>query len=459
MANDEFEGMSLEALNAMLASAKPAELTGAAEALAAAAPDIANIARDLRWYLEQVKWHGAGGDAFREWGRGMVSETLVLSEYAGVVGQEMARAGQALTEAKAAVPAGDSMCYADPEKEKARLKALGPKTNEAINQLNRLASYYDASRDRISAQPEPKFAPLPSGVGDTVGTGEQRYGSSGSSHSAANGSGTGHVTSAGAGTHGYSVTSGTTSPPHTTVASTFTPHESTAHTAIDSVTMTPPPETTTRPPVGPTGPTPVQGQPPVLTPPPVLPGPLGKSGPGRTAVPGVPRAGVPGEGPAGGRALGNPRGPGIARPSGLPGTVRGVTPEGITGGRPMPTTGRGSTPRLPMGTVVGEERAGSGMARGPMGGGMGHAPGGAPRAATGAGGRRLASEPGGTVGAPRASLGGRGEFTPGGTGLVNGNKRGTDRRRSTSSEAPDYLVEDEETWAMDHRKVVPPVVD
>lgn len=169
MATDEFEGMTLEALNAMLASAKPGELTGAAETLAAAAPDIADIARDLRWYIDQVKWHGAGGDAFREWGRGMVSETLVLAEYAGVVGQEMAHAGQALTEAKAAVPASDGMCYADPEKEKARLKALGPKTNEAINQLNRLSSYYNASKDRISAQPEPKFAPLPAGGGVSEG--------------------------------------------------------------------------------------------------------------------------------------------------------------------------------------------------------------------------------------------------------------------------------------------------
>ncbi|MFK8906445.1 hypothetical protein [Streptomyces sp. YS-3] len=456
MATDEFEGMSLEALHAMLASAKPTELTGAAEALAAAAPDIADIARDLRYYMEQVKWHGAGGDAFREWGRGMVSQTLVLSEYAGVVGEEMARAGQALTEAKAALPPADGMCYADPEKEKARLKALGPKTNEAINQLNRLSSYYDASRDRISAQPEPKFAPLPGGPG-TDSLDERRYSGSGSgSASGSTGGAGGHTTAAVTGTHGSSTAGTTNSPSHTSVASTFTPHESPSRTAIDSVTMTPPPETTARPTV-PTGPVPVQAQPPVLTPPPVMPGPLGKIG--TQPTPGVTRVGVPGEGPAGGRAVGNPRGPGIARPSGLPGTTRGITAEGITGGRPIPTTGRGSTPRLPMGTVVGEERAGTGMGRGPMGGGMGHGPGGAPRGATGMGGRRLASEPGGTVGAPRASLGGRGEFTPGGTGLVNGNKRGTDRRRSTSSEAPDYLVEDEETWAMDHRKVVPPVVD
>lgn len=456
MATDEFEGMSLEALHAMLASAKPTELTGAAETLAAAAPDIADIARDLRWYMEQVKWHGAGGDAFREWGRGMVAQTLVLSEYAGVVGQEMARAGQALTEAKAALPPADGMCYADPEKEKARLKALGPKTNEAINQLNRLSSYYDASRDRISAQPEPKFAPLPGGPG-TDSLAERRYSGSGSgSGGTATGGAGGHTKAAVTGGHGYATSGTTSSPSHTTVASTFTPHESPAGTSIDSVTVTPPPETTSRPTV-PTVPAPVQGQPPVLTPPPVLPGPLGRSGLGKTAP--VTRVGVPGEGPSGGRAVGNPRGPGIARPSGLPGTARGITAEGITGGRPMPTTGRGSAPRLPMGTVVGEERAGTGMGRGPMGGGMGHGPGGAPRGATGMGGRRLASEPGGTVGAPRASLGGRGEFTPGGTGLVNGNKRGTDRRRSTSSEAPDYLVEDEETWAMDHRKVVPPVVD
>ncbi|MEU5438605.1 hypothetical protein AB0G73_35425 [Streptomyces sp. NPDC020719] len=455
MATDEFEGMSLEALNAMLASANPAELAGAAHALGAAAPDIANIARDLRWYIEQVKWHGAGGDAFREWGRGMVSETLVLSEYAAVVGQEMGRAGQALHEAKAAVPATDAMCYADPEKEKARLAAVAPKTNEAINQLNRLSSFYNASRDRIAAQPEPKFAPLPADGG--VSEGKTRYGAGGSEAGSAvtGGASTGHTSSTAGGAHGYGTTATTNSPSHTSVASTFTPHEPAARTAIDSVKVAPPPEATTRPTL-PTGPTPVQGQTPVLTPPPVLPGPLGTGGLDRPSTMG--RVGVPGEGPSSGRSTGGLRGPGIARPGGLPGTARGVTPEGITGGRPMPTTGRGTSSRLPMGTVVGEERAGTGMGRPPMGG-MGHGPGGAPRGATGMGGRRLASEPGGTVGAPRASSAGRGEFTPGGTGLVNGNKRGTDRRRSASSSAPDYLVEDEETWAMDHRKVVPPVVD
>ncbi|MGP9018206.1 WXG100 family type VII secretion target [Streptomyces sp. BR1] len=455
MATDEFEGMSLEALNAMLASAKPAELTGAGQTLGAAAPDIASIARDLRWYIEQVKWHGAGGDAFREWGRGMVSETYVLSEYAAVTGEEMARAGQALTEAKAAVPAMDTQCYADPEKEKARLAAVAPKTNEAINQLNRLSSFYDASRDRIAAQREPKFAPLPSNGAPQYET-EQRYsqGSSGTGAATTHSTG-GHTTATVTGGHDYGTTGTTSSPTHTSVASTFTPHES-AGTAIDSVKVAPPPATTTRP-TGLTGPVPVQGQTPVLTPPPVLPGPLGKIGLERPST--MSRVGVPGEGPSVGRSTGSLRGPAIARPSGLPGTTRGVTPEGVTGGRPTPTGGRGTTPRLPMGTVVGEERAGTGMGRPPMGGGMGHGPGGAPRGAMGTGGRRLASEPGGTVGAPRASSAGRGEFTPGGTGLVNGNKRGSDRRRSTSSSAPDYLVEDEETWAMDHRKVVPPVVD
>ncbi|MFD9565449.1 hypothetical protein [Streptomyces sp. NPDC059994] len=452
MATDEFEGMSLEALNAMLASAKPAELTGAAETLAAAAPDIADIARDLRWYIDQVKWHGAGGDAFREWGRGMVSETLVLAEYAGVVGQEMAHAGQALTEAKAAVPASDGMCYADPEKEKARLKALGPKTNEAINQLNRLSSYYNASKDRISAQPEPKFAPLPvQRSGDETSYGaSSSYGGSSTTHS--NGGGAvGGTSYAASGSTGHHTTAGSGAvAPGSAVTTPSATHQPVG-TAIDSVIVAPPPETTTRP-TGPAVPTPTHGGPTtVVTPPPFQPGLPGKDGFGRPST--TTRVSTPGSGPNG-----NLRGPGIARPSGLPGTTRGITPEGISGGRPTPTTGRGSTPRLPMGTVVGEERAGTGMGRGPMGGGMGHGPG-AARGATGMGGRRLASEPGGTVGAPRASLGGRGEFTPGGTGLVNGNKRGTDRRRSTSSEAPDYLVEDEETWAMDHRKVVPPVVD
>ncbi|MET9935491.1 hypothetical protein ABZ054_32670, partial [Streptomyces sp. NPDC006324] len=132
----EFEGKSLDALYAMIAAAKPEELSSSGTALAAAVPKILAIASDLRHYISRVEWEGEGGDAFRKWGAGMVSETLVLGDFTKVVSEEMKRAGQALTEAKAAVPKPAGMCFADPEKEKARIESeKGPKLQEAIQQL------------------------------------------------------------------------------------------------------------------------------------------------------------------------------------------------------------------------------------------------------------------------------------------------------------------------------------
>jgi hypothetical protein len=106
--------------------------------------------------------------------------------------------------------------------------------------------------------------------------------------------------------------------------------------------------------------------------------------------------------------------------------------------------------------VIGGE---SGMhGRPPMGHGAGSGMGGVGQSGM-TGGRRLAVEPGGIVGGRARQPGtssGRG-FTPGGSGLV---RRGTSgERNEATGERPDYLVEDEETWQQNRRRIVPPVID
>ncbi|WP_432123392.1 hypothetical protein [Streptomyces sp. S1] len=473
----EFEGKSLDALYAMIAAAKPEELSGSGTALAAAVPKILAIATDLRHYISRVEWEGEGGDAFRKWGAGMVSETLVLGDFTKVVSEEMKRAGQALTEAKAAVPKPAGMCFADPEKEKARIEAeKGPKLQEAIQQLQRLSSYYDATRERIAAERQPEFKPLESG-GDYAG--EREYaigGGAGTSGSSGTGAGAGFASSGHTssprptepGTGGTdrvtplsppssptSPTSPTTPPtPPTVPTPPVAPPDRAVDTTLDSVTVAP--EAPTRP----------TAQPPVAQPPTT-------GGPGPVLPPVAPPL-VPQTGPQGGQQLGRPVVPGptttgpVGRAPGLtgPGPLgTGPRTEGITGGRQVPgrpVAGQ-QLGRMPMGTVIGEERAASQFGRGVPG--M-HGPGagmhgGTPVGAPGAAGRRLATQPGGTVGsAPASTTGGR-AFTPGGTGLVRppaSTGPGQEERRETRNR-PDYLSEDEETWTSGERRIVPPVID
>ncbi|MDT9693418.1 hypothetical protein Q5762_34855 [Streptomyces sp. P9(2023)] len=437
----EFEGKSLDALYAMIASAKPEEITTTGSGLAAAVPKILEIAADLRLYVSRVQWEGEGGNAFRTWGAGMVSETLVMGDFTKVVADEMQRAGQALSEAKAAVPKPAGMCFADPEKEKARIESeTGPKLQEAIHQMERLSSYYDSTRERMGAEREPEFKPL---RGDFY-AGETAYGTggSGSGTTSAASSGVGPVHTDRSSTRTPDVATPSRPTPDVTLPPAATrPPENEVNTNLDSVTITP--ETPTRPTAQPPTPPVTTASPPTPPLPPLAPpvGPQPTAGPPR-ANPGLP-----------GPATGGLKGP---SPLGTPPRA-----EGITGGRQVP--GRpglpGQGPRLPMGQVIGEERAGQ-LGRGAAG--M-HGPGagmhGAPGGNTGgAAGRRLAMQPGGTVGNPTGSAGRA--FTPGGTGLVRpaSTERNEDERRTNRSR-PDYLTEDEETWASGQRQIVPPVID
>ncbi|MFJ3817860.1 WXG100 family type VII secretion target [Streptomyces sp. NPDC090056] len=474
----EFEGKSLDALYAMIAAAKPEELSGSGTALAAAVPKILAIASDLRHYISRVQWEGEGGDAFRKWGAGMVSETLVLGDFTKVVSDEMKRAGQALTEAKAAVPKPAGMCFADPEKEKARLEAeKGPKLQEAIQQLQRLSSYYETTRDRMAAERQPEFKPLTSneygpereygaggGAGSSAssstgtGTGSAPAGHSSSLRSAEPGTGgTDRVTPLSPPTTPNSPTTPTpTTPPTTPTLPTppVAPPDRAVDTNLDSVTVAP--EAPTRP----------TAQPPVLQPPTT-------SGPGPVLPPLAPPL-VPQAGPQGGQQFGRPVVPGptatgpVGRAPGLTGPSPlgpGPRTEGITGGRQVPgrpVAGQ-QMGRMPMGTVIGEERGASPYGRGAAGmhGPGGGMHGGTPVGAPGVAGRRLATQPGGTVGSAAASTTGGRAFTPGGTGLVRppaSTGPGEEERRETRNR-PDYLSEDEETWTSGQRRIVPPVID
>ncbi|WP_143712531.1 WXG100 family type VII secretion target [Streptomyces hygroscopicus] len=517
MAGGKFEKRSHDELYNMVATAKPDQLTSVGAALMAAFDDINAIADELKAHAERVHWEGEGADAFREWGREVAKQTHKMADYTLLVGLHMSTAGQGLSEVKAAMPAPTA---ADDKKHKNDAEqAVADKHHlEALRQMDKLDSYYETAYTEINGLEEPNFPPLPPGFVQRGGTPAGSVSEQGEAHSGAgtplsaashfNGN-TGAVTvhQSAVGPAGHS-DSGVESLPDA-VPETRTSLDSTQTSPSPDVIDTsrrpaPPPQDVPEQrvnPVVPNSPRPhlpstppterlggksvrepynrYQGsvkQPRPMTPPRTgLPDGVhgGKQArpSGETTAPRIPRGRVVGEeqglmkrGPVGPatHGFGDTSRTGNSGPGRRLASERGGTVDSPRGSNNV------NGQRLPRGTVVGGEH-GIPPRRGSLGA-SGASPEGNTRTPAGSGGqgRQLASEPGGAVGSTRSGRGSQSEFTPGGSGLVRGNQvsepmRRSGRGASNSSEAassrPDYLQEDEETWAGGRRDTVPPVID
>lgn len=194
----DFEHASYQDMLNMVSGVNPTGIIARGTALVDAQTEIEKIGTELKEHVGRTTWKGKGGDAFREWGNDFALETLKLADYAGNAGSALQTAGQALSEVAKVIqghPDAVQMCFADEEKEKARIKAVETARNEAIPQMNKLASYYLMAQQSISSQDEPNFKPLPSEVVPDmpVDGGKTRYGAPGS-YSGSTGSGTGPQT-------------------------------------------------------------------------------------------------------------------------------------------------------------------------------------------------------------------------------------------------------------------------
>lgn len=466
---DSYENASLVEIHFMVANAKPEDLSGKAEALQQAAAALEELGGHVAAKVQGVEWKGEGGDAFREWSNQFLTSTRQLRNYTQTVAHVMGYAGQTLHKVQPAVPTPPASAYLctpnSPTKQSA--SAMESDRQEAITQINKLASAYRLATNDLTAakQAVPTFKPLPGAMlpPDLNVGGEQTQ-----------------VTTSSPGAEAP-VRSDVESGPSTgTPAGRAVPESTfTAAAAGHSADRVPPPAPSTN--LDSTEPVTVAQRPhaAVTTFTPSEP----SSGPSPVPfVPGI--VGVPTPlTKSGSKALPTEPLPELSSGAGtsnrMPRTE--VGDEGIIGGTPS-LNNRSLTPKMPRGLVVGEEQpAGT---RGPAGGAR-YA--GVPKPSSGVVGgvsaRRLASEPGGEVGAPRSGTGSASEYTPGGSGLrrspevlteegivsasdvrpmgsVVGARPGTlhaDRgRRGTR---PDYLVEDEETWASGGRDVVPPVVE
>ncbi|MCK1795749.1 hypothetical protein MTQ01_06935 [Streptomyces sp. XM4193] len=163
MAPGTFDDRTHEQLAAMLANGAPAKVSSHAQLLQDASRLIAEISVHVRAAVDKADWSGESATAYRAWAKHFAQEGGQLSTYANTVGGALQRAGQALTDAQAAMPrpAADAALKGeqnapvgdDPatSREKAR--------QEAIRTLERLDSYYSVTTTDLRTAQEPNFRP------------------------------------------------------------------------------------------------------------------------------------------------------------------------------------------------------------------------------------------------------------------------------------------------------------
>ncbi|WP_073882382.1 WXG100 family type VII secretion target [Streptomyces sp. CB00316] len=504
-----FEGHDLNAIIDLVENANPADLENAGEALWKARDAIRGAAKELGDHIDGVDWQGDSGEAFRKWGKGLVAHATKLGDFADAAGTQITVAGTGLASVRNSMPprdrrmiqtdVDDILFPARTETNPQYAAALAVEKNrqEAINQINRLASYYAVSEEVLAGQEPPRFdqrlgVDMPRPDGGSEYRPESPSSARGGDLSGSNAAPVTPVRAVPGESGAVASPSGRM--PGEVLGSAPVLDKSTS-TEINSVATPTAPTMTTG-----TAPTPsaTGGSAPVTTPtPPMVPG-VGTSvsaGSSRaTGSPAVPRsatqagaglgkASSTGASPTARGGTGTPIGRGSPMAGGPSATGRSgggaqlptAGQSGVTGGRPMAAHGGTAAPGssrtgqgngivggTPQRAISGASGAGGarGVPRGTVIGGPG-ASGSVPRS-----GQRGAPVTGanGVVGAARGMSGsGSKGFTAGGAGLVRGpvGRRKTDRKdeENTGSTRPDYLTEDEETWAARRRGAVPPVVE
>ncbi|GHE74039.1 hypothetical protein GCM10018785_47750 [Streptomyces longispororuber] len=520
-----FEGHRLNDMIDLVEHANPADLESAGEALKKARDAIATAAAELGDHIDRVDWEGEAGRAFRKWGKKLVKETHQLSDFADVAGAQIASAGAGLASVRSSMPPRDTRT--DPkavediptpkrvdgnEEYQAAVKAEKHR-QEAINQMNRLASFYRVSQHEMATQEPPTFSAMPD-----VGVPRPQAGGPGDARSVP------RAVPTIAGGPPSSVPHEPADPPPPThggpdrpftspedLRAPITPLDRPAGadpvgTKIDSIDPLPPQPAGPSPSSSPSGPGPTNtpgGPLPLPGGNPVKPlgGPPGRAyRPGAGEKPPLPVQGRPGAGEPTGRSGRSPSEP-VARTvpvapgrggnvpitpvqapagrgmpgstsqprdvpsprSGVPGITGTPRADGVVGGRPAPGPTAGLVgPRTPRGPAIGAEGVGNSRTGGGPGprGIVGATP-----IGSGAGPRHAGRNSDGVVGTPTGRTGTargyRNGFTPGGTGLVRGSAGGHRRSKDEdeTTQRPDYLLEDEETHLPNGRRQVPPVID
>lgn len=522
-----FDGRKLNEMLDFLESTNPADLEHAGEALENANIAINKAAKELEDFVKKTDWEGEGAKEFQRYGKEVVSYAWSVGKMANAVGAQMKVASTGLTSVRNARPPRDNRViqkdvkdFKLPEQtadnpEYQRALQVEKDRQEAINQMNRLASFYVVSQSTLAAQEAPKppaaykaAVPKPRGyTRDDGGTGSAgNIGHAGQSSTGADGLGeastgqSAHQTALGKrgdvpDSTSMEIDSVATAPPPTTTGPATAAPTAVSNPNQGSGLSTPPPTNFGLP--GRAGPAPRTGDPRTAGGPPSKAvgragttggsqPPMGRSATstgrspatpngtssgrspmvGRPSVTGMPGGGAtgrPGTGAGSSQApiVGRPGGtsqPAVGRSTGTSGPS-GSRGNGIIGGTPQRATGGSIGSRIPRGTIIGGDSpaAGRSSAARPSQAGVVGANS-ASQAARPVG--RGTASVNGVVGTPRAGGPRPGAGATGGTGGRAGQRRqGSDEQERGGVARPEYLTEDEETWANRRRGAVPPVID
>jgi hypothetical protein len=172
----DFEGHQLNDMIDLVEHANPAHLTSAGDALFKARDAMKKAADELKKNVGAVHWQGESGDAFRKWGDNLFGNTHQLADFAEVAAVQISAAGSGLASVSKAMPQRDhrtepvKVADIPPTKRiagnaeyEAAVKVEKDR-QEAINQMNRLSSFYSVSEQTLAAQVPPVFG-TPPGMG------------------------------------------------------------------------------------------------------------------------------------------------------------------------------------------------------------------------------------------------------------------------------------------------------
>ncbi|MEU3661924.1 hypothetical protein AB0E77_19545 [Streptomyces sp. NPDC032940] len=421
-----FEKRRLNDMIDLVEQTNPEDLESSGKALWDARDAITEAAKELDGHIEKVHWVGESGEAFRKWGRSLVTSTYGLSDFAGGAGDQITAAAVGLAAVRKAMPPRDTRPAAqqavkpwelpapkqvEGNAEYAEATRVEKDRQEAINQMNRLSSYYAVANLQLQELPLPEFKAMPDvGVPKPApGSGDKIYvGDSGASatHQSSTGTvGTSHPPSIA--TAGRAETGGLADVPlrPTDVARPPVDPDIAVETTIDSVGTLPPVTPAAHGDIAPivgapggsnianNGPSNAFGPINNLLPGKGTSGPTGLRAPitttGRTGTSGMTNVGPgrTGNGPLsqmgrtaatgqpiakgaspGGKTLpmgpgvtggtARPAGPSASRPHGGRATGAGHA-NGVVGGRPVTgaATPAKNGPKVPRGTVIGAEAA------------------------------------------------------------------------------------------------------
>ncbi|KOV59877.1 hypothetical protein [Streptomyces sp. MMG1121] len=279
----EFDDYDLNAMKDLVERTDPEDLESSGRALWGARDAIKQAAETLKGKFDSVPWVGKAGDDFRTWGDNLVKHAHGLADFAGGSGDSIVAASEGLASVVHAMPPRDTEAsrkrpdkFTTAEKtankdEYAAAVKVEQHRQEAVNQMNRLASYYAVSDAALQDlhKNAPDFGSLPN-VGvprpkrddDSAPQGSPSHGSHSTSPNAVGGH---HPTVQPARHVAVNGTNGTPSPASDTPAPARHATDQVKHpdlpvgTHIDTTGTLPPPTTTTP---GPSHTPPVTGTPP-----------------------------------------------------------------------------------------------------------------------------------------------------------------------------------------------------